>query len=294
MDEAPRTKVLLVDDELGKGKAEDVMVEGLRSEGFDVQAVETAEEALAKLEEAVGAGKPFRVAVLDLNLESSGWKYKFKRWALPNEVGERWPDTARIIVSGVFVADVHQVEALRDYGEEFINKEWLSGGAGFEVLAQRIRTLIRIGDEPPPGSVPEVYLFRHKDAPGDQTFPTGEQTGWFAFDPRNRTLATPGETYLEMKATEAWALEVMVLLTALGDGRRLVRYEDFAMYRSRIPGVSRPDKFLSDDYRINIHRTISSLRKKVLEDRSKSDDLFRSRTGDGYYFDAVIQVREST
>ena len=294
MDEAPRIKVLLVDDELGNGKVEDVMVEGLRSQGFDVEGVETAEEALAKLEEAAGAGKPFRVAVLDLNLESSGRKYKFKRWALPKEVGERWPDTARIIVSGVFVDDVHQVKALEDYGEEFINKDWLSGGSGFEVLAQRIRTLIRIMDQPPPGSVPQVYLFRHKDAPGNWTFPTGEQTGWFAFDPMNRTLATPEEAYLEMTDDEAWALEVMVLLTVLGDGRRLVRYEDFATYRSRIPGVSRPNKFLSDDYRINIHRTVSSLRKKILKDRSKSDDLFRSRTGDGYYFDAVIQVRETT
>ena len=295
MGEMPtKYRILLVDDEVGKDKLE-VIVGGLKSLDFYVKGVDTAEKALQELEDADVAGEPFHAAILDLHLKSSGFEYRYNKWALPKEVGERWPDIARIVISGVFVDDVNQVQALEKYGEEFIKKDWLSGGSGFEVLAQRIRTVIRLMNAPPgPGRA--IYKFRHKDAPENMVFPTCELRGWFAFDLVNRTLSSPKGEDLELTSSEDWALEAMILLTGIEDDRRLVRYEDFMTYQSRNRRISRPHVFAGQELRVHVHRTISGLRTKIVgpkSKRKKRDDLFRSKTGEGYYFDATIQAQEA-
>ena len=112
--------VLLVDDEPMLRR---VFARALRDRGYDVEAAESAEQALERLE-----ARRFDLVVSDIVMPGMGGL------ALAAQVSARWPETAILLMSG-------NIDA-RSYDFPFLAKPMSSGG-----MARRIRELLD-GDPP--------------------------------------------------------------------------------------------------------------------------------------------------
>lgn len=192
------TSILLVEDER---PARERWLEGLKAEGLEfVKGVETAEEALAVMEERLGTERQFQLAVVDLKLESSSEPYRSDRWALPRALNRLDPKLVIILITGVYDDTIDQ-----HIGLGVANRYLLKGEGGltpkllaaniFAVLRDLHQTLLSAPDRP-------LFRFEHYDQ--------AEKGIVFTFDSATKILTDPKGVQLVLRSSDRWILELFV------------------------------------------------------------------------------------
>ena len=272
--------ILVVEDEK---PLREVWDEGLNHYGFVAHGFEKAEDALDEAKARRDTDRAFRLAIVDLNLPTSGTPYSTDHLALPRELKQKFPDLLVIVVSAKFRSEYDRVASL-----QLVDRYLVKGALAPAGLEAEIRALLRIHLPPvsPEDPVSPIFLFQHSGLVG------GDKEERFSYNTALLELIEPSGAKVPgnaLRTSDHWLLYLF-----LSRPNEILRYTALP---AKLAGRPIPSSFVNvQSGQVKpLAEAVSRLRRVL--DPSLSEDL-RSNGGFltnhhklGYRFNAVVSVQ---